>query len=787
MVRVLASTLKTLKLWQIGVLVTVLAGAAAATYSAYTLVSGSGQAGLADNQQLIPVQRGNLVNQVSTNGSIIFPNRETLTFDSQGTVGDVLVEEGQQVVEGQGLVTMDQTTIASLERAVAQARINLRNAEDALAKARDPHTPLDMAVASANVANAKLSLGNAQNSLDELLEPTDLEVAQAEAVVVNARLSLQSAQDDLADLTQPPQEELAKAEAAVTDAKISAANTLEALVTAKGGATTEEIAKAQSQIDSAAATLANAEGDRSLTQKEWDVKVETAQESNGTALEEYQSVFWKWMRIGPEEVGGDLAPDSLLDSWEADLDTLFDPSVRYQDSSLGFVAEGPPPDNPDTPWSEVVVYAWSNLTPSALVPTCEDGEIDSQTLCVKEEIDDAWDSLLAAADNLDTVETQAAKALVNAELTVTREEEGLVSAQETLAELEAEPAPLQIESLEKQYSLALATFRKAEETLAELQTGSDSLEVEAKRKQVAVARANLDEAEQELELLEGPDVLEVEAQRLLIAVTQANLDQADEELAELKSSVDPLEVALGEADVASAQLALDTAIEQLEGMTLMSPMNGVVSRVNVDPGQTVNTNTPIIEVVDTTVVEVDGIVDEIDVLFVRVGARAEVTMDALPGQVLEGTVSAIASAAQNQQGVVTYPISIQVQVPVPEGVQLVEGLSATASIVIREDTDVLLVPTQAIYGTFDQPVVLVMSDGSLQEQPVTLSNSDGFWIVVIEGLQEGDLVAIETTETSTDPFAQFRQQIQGGGGRGGAGGGGFGSGRGGGFGGGGRP
>ena len=206
----------------------------------------------------------------------------------------------------------------------------------------------------------------------------------------------------------------------------------------------------------------------------------------------------------------------------------------------------------------------------------------------------------------------------------------------------------------------------------------------------------------------------------------------------------------------------------------MSPMDGVVSLVNVEAGQGITTNTRVIEVVDTTVVEVDGIVDEIDVLFVQVGARTEVIMDALPGQVLEGTVTSIASAGQNQQGVVTYPISTEVRVP--EGVQLVEGLSATASIILREDIDVLLVPTQAIYGTFEQPVVLVMSNGSIREQPVALGNSDGFWIVVTNGLQEGDRVAIETAEASTDPFAQFRQQIQSGtrpgGGGGGLGGGG---------------
>ena len=771
----LMAAFRALKPWQIGVLVTILVGAAGAAFGVYSLVSGSDEASLAGNQQLIPVQRGNLVNHVSTNGSIVFPNRETLAFDVPGTVGDVFVAEGQQVEEGQELARLDQSSGVSLESSVAMARLTLRDAEEALQQAKDPHTALEIARAEANVANARLSLQEAQVSLDSLLQPSAGDMAQAEAAVANARLSLKEAQDDLAALIQPPQEEIAKVEAAVTNAKISAEAALDALVTLRQRPSGEEIADAQSLIDSEATALAGAEGDLHLARKDWDAKVETAQDSSNAAFEGYQTVFQKWLGIDPPEVKQDGDPDTLLNAWGADLGSLFNTAARFQDLSPGLVSQGPPPDDPDTPWSEVVVYLWANFHPSEIVPTCEDGNIDPQTLCVRQEMDDAWDTLQSTVNQLDTVEIQAAKAIGNAEQAVIRAQESLAGARDLMAGLELDPDPLEVEGLEKQLAVALATLQETEDALEEINTKQDSLEFQSQDKKVALAQASLDDAEQELsELLGGPDPLEAEAQRMQVAVNQADLDQAGEDHAELVGSVDPLEVSLREAEVASAQLALDTALQQLEGRTLMSPMDGVVSLVNVEAGQEITTNTRVIEVVDTTVVEVDGIVDEIDVLFVQVGARTEVIMDALPGQVLEGTVTSIASAGQNQQGVVTYPISTEVRVP--EGVQLVEGLSAAASIILREDIDVLLVPTQAIYGTFEQPVALVMSNGSIREQPVALGNSDGFWIVVTNGLQEGDLVAIETAEASTDPFAQFRQQIQSGtrpgGGSGGFGGGG---------------
>ena len=956
--------LRVLKLWQAGTLAAVLIGAAGATYGTYALLDGTGQSGLGENQQLIPVQLGDLVNQVSTNGSIIFPNRETLNFGTQGTVGDVLVEEGQHVEDGQELARLDETTVASLERAVAQARINLQDAQDALANAKDPHTPLDVAQAEANVANAKLSLqnagddlaslmepasqdmaqadarvaesrlalGDAQDALDRLLTPTSQDLAQAEARVADARLALGDAQDALDRLLKPTSQDLAQAEARVADSRlaledsrdaldrlltptsqdlaqvearvadaklaldnaedalagllepssqqiaqvevavvnagISVEDAQEALDAVRSGPNDEDITKAQGDVDSAATTLDIAAAELPLARREWDTKVETARDSFDTALEEYGNVFRKWLGIDPETLEEDVSfqsgealdPDTLLGSWDIDLTSVFAPGNR-EPESRGFYGEGPPSDDPATLWSELVVYVWMNLHPVPVIGTCEDIALTPQDLCVKREIDDAWSALESATDNLGTVETQGARAFANAEVAVDRAEEALADAEQFLADLNAGADLLETESKAKQLGLALAGLQDAQEELARLTSQPDAVEVKAKQKQVAVARANLEKAEEDLETLRNepdaaeleakrkqvavaqaglekaeedletlrnepdaaeaeakrkqvavaraglekaeedletfmnePDAAEVEAKRKQVAVAQANLEKAEEDLdtlrnepdpveleakrkqvdvaqaglekaegdlAELRGSVDALEVALREADIASAQLALDTALQLKDGAALLAPMAGTVSLVNVEAGQTINANTPIFEIVDSTVVEVDGIVDEIDVLFVQAGAPAEVTMDALPGQVLEGVVSSVALAAQTQQGVVSYPTRIQVQMP--QGIQLVEGLSATASIVLREDRDVLLVPIQALYGTFDQPVVRVMINGSVEDRPVVLGNSDDFWVVVSEGLVQDEQVVMETTEGTTTQFS-FRPGAFGGGG-----------------------
>ena len=75
----------------------------------------------------------------------------------------------------------------------------------------------------------------------------------------------------------------------------------------------------------------------------------------------------------------------------------------------------------------------------------------------------------------------------------------------------------------------------------------------------------------------------------------------------------------------------------------------------------------------------------------RTGAEAYVTLEALGTQILRGTVSSIANSGTAQQGIVTYPVTIRVEST--EEFQLPEGLSATAQVIIREQTDALLGPT----------------------------------------------------------------------------------------------
>ena len=866
--------LRAIKPWQLAVVLVLVFGTAGAVYVGYTYVTKPETEVLGPDQQLIPVQRGDLVNDVSVNGSLAYPILESLRFTTQGTVEDLVVEEGQRVEEGQVLARLDAETGARLEKAVAQARIDLRNAEEALQEARDPYTVKEVAKAEAEVASARLSLRNAQESLDLLLnptaqevakaeaaeanaglavrsaeealhlllKPTNLDVAQAQAAVANARLAVKSAEEALDVLLKPPAQTLAQArtavanasstlgdaesaleelkkpsavdvaqsEAAVVSAELAVEAAQAALDALRSGPTVDEVADARLLVDSASTAVANARADLKLAGKEWDQKVDVAQEVVSSADQGYRDVFNKWLGVDVGE-HRTTPPEALLDSWGADLTSIFD--RRAQEERLDAFVRESAGDDPATAWDEFVVYTWLAFFPGDILAVCEDDIVPAQSLCIEKEMDDAWEILQVARDNLDTIQTQRDKTIASTESAISSAEQTFATRQEALDELKAPAEPMEIDSKASALAVAQAKLEKAQEELAtlrdgpdpvdldvqqqlvalakanlevakkdlaELEDGADPLEAESQRDQVALRRANLQKAKDDLAglpfgadslevkvqqrqlasakashqaaiddlaiLINGADPLEVQAEKTQVALARASLLESEETLAAL-STFDGLDIALKEATVAAARSSLEAALEDWKGATIRAPWAGIVSSVHIEEGQQVNAGIRAIEIVDPAVIRIDGIVDEIDVLFIRPGARASVTMDALPGQTLTGSVSEIAVEPTTQQGVVSYPIGIELQTP--PGLELPAGLSAVATVVIREDLDVLMVPIDALFGTFGQPVVRVMRDGQLEERAVVLGNNDDYWAVVEDGVAEAEFVVMNTERATT--------------------------------------
>ena len=108
-----------------------------------------------------------------------------------------------------------------------------------------------------------------------------------------------------------------------------------------------------------------------------------------------------------------------------------------------------------------------------------------------------------------------------------------------------------------------------------------------------------------------------------------------------------------------------------------------MTEISAEVGDYVDRGALAMTVVDPTVVEVRGAVDETDVLYVQVGAPANVLLHALPGQSLAGTVSYVSSLADRQPAAVTYKVRMALESP--EGIELRSGMTAVAEVVLRSE------------------------------------------------------------------------------------------------------
>jgi hypothetical protein len=91
----------------------------------------------------------------------------------------------------------------------------------------------------------------------------------------------------------------------------------------------------------------------------------------------------------------------------------------------------------------------------------------------------------------------------------------------------------------------------------------------------------------------------------------------------------------------------------------------------------VNDKSRVIEIIDTTVLEIDGLLDAIDLPFVSEGDASKISIASVPGQEFEGTVQWVAEEPRTERGVVSY--SVRILVDLPPGVEVPEKLSAAIS------------------------------------------------------------------------------------------------------------
>ena len=229
-----------------------------------------------------------------------------------------------------------------------------------------------------------------------------------------------------------------------------------------------------------------------------------------------------------------------------------------------------------------------------------------------------------------------------------------------------------------------------------------------------------------------------------------------------------LEVARANMDAAEygvqvAEASLEEATDRLGKTIFRAPIDGKVTRLNVEEGETVvvgtmnNAGSLVLTISDLSVVEVVVQMDETDVPRLAPGDSAKIEIDAYPSKVFSARVTEIGNSAirppsQNatsgQQQAIDFEVVLTLD---PTDADLRPDLSATAEIVTDIREDAISVPIIALTVREDTLVttggpeseiegVFVVTDGIATFRPVTVGIAGDEYFEVLEGLEPGETV-----------------------------------------------
>lgn len=220
------------------------------------------------------------------------------------------------------------------------------------------------------------------------------------------------------------------------------------------------------------------------------------------------------------------------------------------------------------------------------------------------------------------------------------------------------------------------------------------------------------------------------------------------------------QVTVAKAQLVSTRARLDELSVTLSDTNVVSPVDGFVSKRNLDPGAFAGTNTPVISVVDIGVVRMVANLVEKDFRRIDRGGQALVEVDAFPGEQFTGQVSRVAPVFDPATRTAT--MEIEVQNP---GFRLKPGMYARVKLITGRNANALTVPRAAVVDIDAKRGVFVLDKDVARFTTIESGMSDGERVEILKGVSEGAHVVTTGALAIRDGD---RVQVTTGGGRGAA-------------------
>ncbi|MCD8189125.1 MAG: efflux RND transporter periplasmic adaptor subunit [Clostridiales bacterium] len=215
---------------------------------------------------------------------------------------------------------------------------------------------------------------------------------------------------------------------------------------------------------------------------------------------------------------------------------------------------------------------------------------------------------------------------------------------------------------------------------------------------------------------------------------------------QLETYENALEKTEATADTTTSELELQNLYDSLEDYTITAPCSGTVTELNISEGDMATSGVTVATISNLNAMTIAITVDEYSIINTSVGSDVTVYVDSIDST-YEGTLTWIADTATISNGVSYY----EAEVSFTADDLVRSGMSVEVRLTNVDEKDVVTISVDSLNYNDDNTayVYTLDEDGNVVTQTVTLGVSDGSYVQITDGLEEGDSVFLAGSSDGT--------------------------------------
>ncbi len=351
------------------------------------------------------------------------------------------------------------------------------------------------------------------------------------------------------------------------------------------------------------------------------------------------------------------------------------------------------------------------------------------------------------AEALETAQNELEKARIALKQAKSAKSLGELNAQKEAAGQETGGAEADRQLAQAQNDVSAAEQRIAERTAQIEQIDAQLAQLPPEDPQIAELTAQREKLAAELESLKGElDSAQANKSSLEDAKSrqeeaQAKNNAIDRKIANANSGNLNNAIDLAKLDVEAAQKKVDRLQAIKDDPYLYASADGVILSLDASAGGEIKSETPLAAIGDPKKKTVTVPVAQSDIGKIKEGQEVEFTLDAFGDSKFTGKVLSRSLAAIKDSNPVSYNVIIEVDA---NDAEMLDGMSANATMIIKQQKDVLQLSNKAIVVRDGRQYVKMKNDDdTLRDVEITTGFSDGKVSEITGGLSEGDVVIVE--------------------------------------------